>query len=204
MAYNAAFEELGLDIYWNVATYCKLLEVPGGIRRLEHVLGTEWPVGLADEVHLRKEKHFERLAARGLELRPGVAEAIEYCERNAIRLAWVTTTTPAMIETLLQHTPALSGSCFELITTKADVGQEKPDPAIYDHALGVMDLAAEDVIAIEDTPVNQAAALSADLHCYLFPGEYAAVQNNILVTRDLRATIEHAHTLWNTEGDIAA
>ena len=58
LAYNAAFEELGLDVYWNVATYCKLLEVPGGLRRLESVFGSEWPVGMADEVYALKQKHF--------------------------------------------------------------------------------------------------------------------------------------------------
>ena len=30
LAFNAAFEELDLGIYWNVATYCKLAELPSG------------------------------------------------------------------------------------------------------------------------------------------------------------------------------
>ena len=33
-AFNAAFKEFGVDWYWNVANYIKMLEKPGGLNRL--------------------------------------------------------------------------------------------------------------------------------------------------------------------------
>ncbi|MEO0435427.1 MAG: HAD-IA family hydrolase [Pseudomonadota bacterium] len=204
LAYNSAFEELGIDLYWNVATYCKLLEVPGGLRRLEAVLGGDWPVGFAEELHLVKQTHFERLASDGLSLRPGIAEALEYCRANSIRLAWVTTTTPEMLETLSRYTAGLNIADFELVCTKDDVEKEKPDPEVYRHALARMKLSTADVVTIEDTPANQAAALAADLQCYLFPGEYAAIDHNLLTCRDVRGAIDSAYTRWRTGSELAA
>lgn len=196
LAYNAAFEELGLDVYWNVATYCKVLEIPGGLRRLEAVFGDRWPVGMAEEVHSLKHRHFERLAQDGLELRPGVAETIAYCRGAGIRLGWATTTTPEMLDIIVRHTAGLDHSVFELVCSKDDVTAEKPDPSVYLHALASMDLTAADVIAVEDTPANQVAALAAELQCYLYPGEYALADNSVLLTRNLPDTVRRAHELW--------
>ena len=33
-AFNEAFKEFGVDWYWNVANYIKMLEKPGGLNRL--------------------------------------------------------------------------------------------------------------------------------------------------------------------------
>ena len=33
-SYNLAFEKVGVDWYWNTATYCNLLTEPGGIKRI--------------------------------------------------------------------------------------------------------------------------------------------------------------------------
>jgi beta-phosphoglucomutase-like phosphatase (HAD superfamily) len=67
---------------------------------------------------------------------------------------------------------------------------------VYRHALCTLGLQAAEVIAVEDRPVNQSAALRADLQCYLYPGEYAAVEHNLLVTRDVAGTLERAIALF--------
>ncbi|MEQ8263838.1 HAD family hydrolase [Pseudohaliea sp.] len=199
LAYNAAFKDMGLELYWNVATYCKLLEVPGGQRWLEHVLGDEWPEGLAEEVQALQHRHFLKLVEGGLWLRPGIANAISLCRREGIALAWVTTATPDMVGALLTHTVGLDVEAFDLITTAEDVSTLKPDPGVYYHALSTLGLEAADVIAVEDRPVNQSAALQADLQCYLYPGEYAAVEHNLLVTRDVPGTLERAIELFRED-----
>ncbi|MEM6606701.1 MAG: HAD family hydrolase [Pseudomonadota bacterium] len=197
IAYNEAFKDLGLDAHWNVATYCRLLETPGGLRRLDFAFGDEWPVGLTEEVHTLKHKHFDNLISDGLELRPGVAQALEFCHTNEIPVAWVTTTTVEMLDSLFRYTRGLDRQNFALICSKDDVEAEKPDPAVYRYALNQLGVSSGDAIAVEDTPVNQGAALAADLQCYLYPGDYAFVERNILVTRDLEATVKHAHGLWS-------
>ena len=196
LAYNAAFKEMGLQLYWNVATYCKLLEVPGGHRWLEHVLGDEWPEGLADEVQALQHRHFLGLVERGLSLRPGISEAIDFCRQAGIVLAWVTTAKAEMVEALLAHTAGLDASAFDLITTEDNAAALKPSPEVYHFALQRLGLGPQDVVALEDRIVNQTSALQADIHCYLFPGEYAALEQNVLVTWDAHETLVRAHSLW--------
>ena len=197
LAYNAAFKELDLDVYWNVATYCKLLEIPGGLRRLETVFGDEWLAGLTEEVFELQQNHFERLARTGLSLRPGVAETLAYCTERGIRRAWVTTASRAMIKTLLTHTEGLNPDTFELVLTREDAARDKPDPSVYRRALEVLNLEPQDVIAIEDSPAAQASALAADIQCYLYASEYALIDNNVLATHDLAQTIDRVHRLWS-------
>jgi len=204
LAYNAAFKDMGLDLYWNVATYCKLLEVPGGQHWLEHVLGDEWPEGLAAEAQALQHRHFLKLVEGGLWLRTGIAEAVSLCQREGIALAWVTTAKPELVQALLTHTVGLEAGFFDLITTEEDVAARKPDPASYHYALCALGLEARDVVAIEDRPVNQSAALQAELQCYLYPGEYAAVEHNLLVTRDVPDTLERAIALFRHDVTAAA
>ena len=64
---------------------------------------------------------------------------------------------------------------LDLVTSKADVTAEKPDSEVYHVALQRLGLAADEVIAIEDTEMNQAAAIGAGIDCRLFAGEYATV-----------------------------
>lgn len=204
LAYNAAFRDMGLDLYWNVATYCRLLEVPGGQRWLEHVLGDEWPEGLAEEVQALQHRHFLKLVEGGLWLRPGIADAISLCKREEITLAWVTTAAPEVVSALLTHTVGLDAEAFDLITTAEGVPALKPDPAAYYHALSTLGLEAAEVIAVEDRPVNQSAALQADLQCYLYPGEYAAVEHNLLVTRDVPGTLDRAIALFRQDAPASS
>ena len=105
-----------------------------------------------------------------------------------------------MVEALLAHTSGLDAADFDLITTEDDATSLKPSPEIFYRALASMGLDAGAVIAFEDRPVNQTAALEAGLQCYLYPGEYAPLDSNVLVTRDPLATLERTQALWADSG----
>ena len=185
LAYNAAFEKFELNIYWNVATYCKLLEIPGGLRRLESLYGDVWQPGLTEEIHAEKERQFETLALEGLTPRPGIVDTLALCHKHNIRVGWVTTATPKMLATLSDAMGSdLSLSDFDFVTDKTSVQEEKPSPEVYHQVIAEQHLNTERVVAFEDTRVNQTAALTANLTCYLYPGEYAAVDSTVLVCRN--------------------
>jgi beta-phosphoglucomutase-like phosphatase (HAD superfamily) len=76
-----------------------------------------------------------------------------------------------------------------LITTKADVVAEKPSGEVYLYALNKFGLAAQDVIAVEDTEANQAAAMQEDILCYLFAGEYASTRHNLNSVNSLKVIV---------------
>ena len=102
------------------------------------------------------------------------------CKQNNVKIGLITTTTPQMLKSLSNSLAAtIDFGHFDLITSKDDAINEKPDPEIFKFALNSLDVDASQAIAVEDTEANQSAAMQADILCYLFAGEYAATQYNI-------------------------
>ena len=157
-----------------------MLKNPGGISRIQ-----QFSKGLLSEneitsIHQKKEAYFKQFLSDGIAPRPGICECLAHCKENNIQLGLITTTTKNNIATLAHALKNyLDLSEFDLITTKDDVSKEKPNSEIYIYALARFGLSATEVIAIEDTEVNQAAALKEDIFCYLYAGEYASTNYNL-------------------------
>ena len=73
-AFNAAFKEFGINWYWNVANYIKMLEKPGGLNRLIEFSKNKLNLDDAKQIHLLKIKHFKLLSKKKLKPRDGVLE----------------------------------------------------------------------------------------------------------------------------------
>ena len=58
---------------------------------------------------------------------------------------------------------------FDAVKTAADVERVKPDPALYLATLDALGLAADEAIALEDSPNGIAAAKAAGLFCVAVP-----------------------------------
>src|SRR5574341_2082215 len=93
VAFNRAFEALGLPWRWSEARYAELLRVAGGRERLLHDL-REQPaapldagnrLALAARAHALKNDYYAGIVAGGeLPLRPGVRELFGDCERAGL------------------------------------------------------------------------------------------------------------------------
>ena len=113
-------------------------------------------------------------------------DCITICKQKDIKIGFVTTTSQNNIDALEQaFDKYIDFKQFDLITTKADVSEEKPSGEIYKYALSSLDVMPENTIAIEDTEVNQQAALENEILCYLFAGEYATTQHNFYAVKTL-------------------
>ena len=62
---------------------------------------------------------------------------------------------------------------FDIITSCETVSKPKPSSEVYEYVLSQLKLNSEQTIAIEDTKVNQKAAIGSGIVCYLYPGEYS-------------------------------
>ena len=179
-AYNAAFRDYGLDWYWSVANYCEMLKKPGGMNRIAFFSNGVLTTDEVNIIHAKKEAFFSNYLQRGITPRDGVVDCVLKCKENGIRLGFITTTTHHNISCLsaaLRNT--LDFTDFELITTKDNVAFEKPAGDIYRYALDQFGLPPTEVIAVEDTEINQSAALQENILCYLFAGEYAMTKHNL-------------------------
>ena len=190
-SYNLAFKDEGLDWYWNVATYCQLLSKPGGIKRVTNFSQNTLSKETIHSIHSKKEKYFEKLIVNNLTPRNGVKNLLKLCQNNKIKVGFITTTSVRNISNIKKGLAnEIDFSKFELITSKENVKNPKPDEEVYRYALNILEVKNKDVIAIEDTSINKKSSIKAGIKCLLFPGEYAAVKNNEKVTYNIDKEIE--------------
>ena len=175
-SFNLAFKEVGLNWYWNTATYCKLITEPGGMKRIKNYSKNNLSEPEIKNIHALKEQYFAKLVPEKLYLRPTVQEVINYALKARLKLGFITTTSNSNIELIEAGIKKqLDLNIFDLVTTVSDVSKPKPDPEIYEFALKKLKLSPQNAIVVEDTPVNQLCASNAGLKCVLFPGEYAEI-----------------------------
>jgi HAD superfamily hydrolase (TIGR01509 family) len=176
-AFNLAFAEAGLDWHWDAETYRRLLSINGGQSRLrayrdEDKSCSNVTEALIATLHERKTHHYGALTAAGkLTPRRGVAELIKSCQDADIRVALCTSTSVENVDAIKAALgDALDFSAFASITTIDKIARAKPAPDAYLHCLSQLELAADEVVAIEDTPVSMAAAIAAGISTIATPG----------------------------------
>jgi HAD superfamily hydrolase (TIGR01509 family) len=183
-AFNAAFAEAGLDWVWDGATYRDLLSINGGQERLRAYRDADATRANTTDVliaalHNRKTALYAGIVdAGGLVPRGGVTELMAACKGAGVLTAFCTSTSQDNVDTIAQ---ALAGQLdfadFASITTIDKIASVKPAADAYLHCLVALGLTADEVIAIEDTPVSMASALSAGIHVIATPGAMTADQD---------------------------
>ncbi|WP_321276431.1 HAD family hydrolase [Thiomicrorhabdus indica] len=172
-AFNMAFEAAGLDWNWDESLYGELLAVTGGKERIKYYLENfntqfvkpdnfdEFVKGL----HASKTEFYKQLMAEGkIPLRPGVERLINEARQKEMRMAIVTTTTPANVTALLTNTlGADSESWFEVVAAGDIVPAKKPAPDIYFWAMEQMNLQPEECMAFEDSSNGIQSSIAANL-----------------------------------------
>ncbi len=182
LAFNQAFASAGLDWHWSVPVYKDLLAVTGGKERIRYYIDQTQPgftyPGDADAfiagLHAEKTRVYKAIAGQGkLPLRPGVARLFREAREAGVRLAIATTTTPANVTALLQHTLGADAlEWFEVIGAGDIVERKKPAPDIYLYVLERLGLDASACIAFEDSAGGLRAALDADLTTIVTVNEF--------------------------------
>ncbi|WP_428423306.1 HAD-IA family hydrolase [Methylibium sp.] len=173
VAFNEAFEAHGLPWRWSVERYAELLRVTGGRERLLHDMATQpdAPASPAERerlvtaLHAEKNRRYGQIVERGgIALRPGVQRLMREAAAQGVQLAITTTTSRVNLDALLSarlgaawHTQFAAAVCGE------DAPARKPDPQVYLRCLDALQLDADEVLAIEDSPNGLAAACAAGI-----------------------------------------
>jgi HAD superfamily hydrolase (TIGR01509 family) len=173
VAFNQAFDALGVPWRWDEARYGELLAVTGGRERLLADMATRSDApataaereALARELHaLKNRRYAEFVHGGGLPLRPGVRELIEEAAAQGLRQAIATTTSRGNVEALLGvHLGPRWQAHFAAVVCGEDVQRKKPDPEVYRIALQALALPPLATLALEDSPGGVAAARAADV-----------------------------------------
>ncbi len=184
VAFNQAFEALGLPWRWDEAHYGRLLRVTGGRERLLADLGTRSDApalpaereALARELHRRKNGFYaELVAAGGVPLRPGVQALLDEAAARGLRQAIVTTTSRVNVQALLaRHLGAGWARRFDAIVCGEDVAAKKPAPEAYQRALAALQLGPLQTLALEDSMAGASAARAAEVPVVVTRSTYFA------------------------------
>ena len=190
-AFNAAFKEFGIDWYWNVANYIKMLEKPGGLNRLIEFSKNKLNLDNAKQIHLLKIKHLKLLSKKNLKPRDGVLEVIEYASFHNIKIGFITTTTKDTLDLVINNlSKQVDFSKFDLITHDEFVSKRKPDPEIYKFALNKLEVMHSSSLAIENTIENCHSAMNANIKTLLYPGEYTTYEESSLISKDILKSVK--------------
>lgn len=181
-AFNQAFALAGLDWYWGEALYGELLTVTGGKERIKYYVERYLPAAqqpknlnqLAIDLHKVKTQCFVDIVSKGgLPLRTGVRRVLEAARAQGLRLAIATTTTPANVTALLQHSlGAGSAAWFDVIAAGDIVPAKKPAPDIYLWALQTLGLSAAECVAFEGSNNGLSASLGAGILTIVTVNDY--------------------------------
>lgn len=184
VAFNRAFEAMGLPWRWDAARYGELLAVTGGRERLLADMATRGDApaapgereALARELHQRKTGYYTALVHDAkLPLRPGVAALIDEAHAQGLRQAITTTTSRANVDALLGvHFGPRWRERFASVVCGEDVQRKKPDPEVFRLALRALGLGPLDTVALEDSPGGVAAARAAEVPVVVTRSAYFA------------------------------
>jgi len=173
-SFNEAFNEAGLDWYWDEQDYRILLKKSGGTKRVEDFAEKNNINVNASQIRDRKTELFSSFIIQNKQkLRESVYEIIRFTKDNNIKLGFSTSTTVNNVEAVFE---SLSGQItkedFDFIGNKSFVKNEKPHPEIYKVTLEKLNLKPEECLAIEDTEESSNAAVNASVKCIAFPGDF--------------------------------
>lgn len=177
-AYNAAFEEAGLEWHWTPELYRELLWQPGGRERLRYYIQHHKPKfgvhrdraredtdGWVSDIHAIKTRHFRKRIKSGMvPLRPGVVRLMKEATADGIRVAIVTNASKRSLEPFLEHMlgKEMLSQVTEVVSGE-QVLRKKPAPDLYLEALRRLKLAAPECLAIEDSEMGLRAARDAGI-----------------------------------------
>lgn len=170
-AFNAAFQDHGLNWHWDRGIYQQMLRSSGGQDRINNYAAARGETVDAAAIHATKSRLFLRFLAGGhVSLRPGVAETLSMAPLHGAKLAFVTTTERATVEAIQAIVTRQTGIEFDHMTWRTPHRASKPAPDVYFETLKVLNRAPSTVVAIEDNPDGVSAANAAGISTIGFTG----------------------------------
>jgi len=182
VAFNRVFEEEGLGVVWDHATYGELLKIAGGKERMRVVVDArdfKKEVGDKDEyikkLHKRKTAVFQELVGEGrLPGRPGVKRLIEEAHGRGIRLGVGSTSNIDAVTTLLKSVLGEQVfGCFDVVLAGDVVKRKKPDPEIYNLNAERLGVSPAECCVVEDMVIGLQAARASGMRCVITRSYYS-------------------------------
>ncbi|MCP3740253.1 HAD family hydrolase [Rossellomorea sp. BNER] len=120
------------------------------------------------EIEKKTRERYE-LKKEELILREGVLDYIESASKTGLKIALATSSSRKWVEEFLEKFHLIK--FFDVIRTKDDVKNVKPDPELYLQATKALGVDPSEVFVFEDSKNGLTAALAAGLKCVVVPND---------------------------------
>ena len=175
VAFNKTFREFGIDAYWDMDEYGRLLEVGGGKERMAYFFRSDErkypPEKFDDELiaklHKAKTESFVDMCA-DIQARPGVRRIMTEAVEAGISVFVCSTSNEKSVANIVKS--VLSGDADRIVAKiyAGDVVRaKKPAPDIYLLAAKEYGFDPKTCLVIEDTRIGMQAAIAADMKCFV-------------------------------------
>lgn len=191
VAFNEAFQALGLAREWSVERYGELLLTAGGKERMRRDFDeTGWPASslghdtLIADLHKAKTDIFMRLIESGrMPLRPGIARIVDEAIVQGIKLAVCSTSNERAVQAVVDVMLGAERSPHIRVFAGDMVPAKKPAPDIYQMAARTLGLDPARCVVIEDSNNGLRAAKAAGMNCIVTISSYTGEEEFSLADR---------------------
>ncbi|TVY10151.1 HAD family hydrolase [Paenibacillus cremeus] len=119
---------------------------------------------------LRKSLYEQKMMTA--DVRPGVRAYLEQARELGLRIGLASSSTYEWVSGYLQRFGLFNA--FDVIRTRNDVTNVKPDPELYLQAVAALGVQPHEAVAFEDSPNGALAAHRAGLYCVTVPNSVTA------------------------------
>ena len=165
VAWQDAGAHFGLDLGMDKSLQLRSLGKPFARQQFREWFGDEPDIEVVRAY--RRVLSDKLMEKRGVELKPGARELLDWLKRNNIRICLVTATLLARANKLLDKAGILD--MFDDVITAEMVEKGKPAPDVYLYACSQLGISPERTIAVEDSPNGINSAYSAGCNVVMVP-----------------------------------
>jgi len=181
VAFNRLFQEEGLDVQWDLATYGEKLKIAGGKERMRSIFADpNCKIKVADveayikKLHQRKTDLYMEIIERGeLPGREGIKRLAEEAHQAGIKLAIASTSNERGVRLIAQRVLGQAFPYLNAILAGDIVQKKKPDPEIYLLAAKTLAVDPEECCVVEDSDNGFQAAHAAGMKCIVTRSRYS-------------------------------
>lgn len=177
-AFNYAFEDFGLNWYWDTTNYIDLLKINGGKKRISYfskIIKDPLSNDLVIKIHERKQFHYLKIIKHNsVSLKTGVYRLITELYKKKVRQFIVTSSSRKQVKLLVSHL-FKKFNPFEFIISSDDVNLHKPHPSPYLKAIELSGIRVSESLAFEDSNPGIKSALGAKLPTIYIPSNIPTI-----------------------------
>ncbi len=136
------------------------------------------PLKISEGVKERDKIYMDLINQRELQPLEGLTDLIKLCQSKGIKVALASSSVREQVDIILSNLTRNNNNginftdAFKISVSGDEVKEKKPAPDLYRRALSLLQIKAENCLAIEDSEVGILSAKSNGIYCFALQNQY--------------------------------